>query len=215
MMGSGLTSFTLCWLVKPLVLVVSSWRRCSSLCLRLAAILSSFAFCSSVTPFSSQLTTQLPGDIEHLSDPAHLLHVHREHGEGVEAGAGQGGAELLDGGLLARVDQQQGEAAPGGPGRPPAPVDVGLRGAGDLVVDHVLDVGDVQAPGRHIRGHQELVLAGGEPVQVLEKLLLMELGVKGKGVDTKKGEGVSEPPDTLTQLLLQKRTVLPGLLLTK
>ena len=96
-----------------------------------------------------------------------------------------------------------------------APVDVGLRGAGDLVVDHVLDVGDVQAPGRHIRGHQELVLAGGEPVQVLEKLLLMELGVKGKGVDTKKGEGVSEPPDTLTQLLLQKRTVLPGLLLTK
>ena len=68
-----------------------------------------------MTPFSSQLTTQLPGDIEHLSDPAHLLHVHREHGEGVEAGAGQGGAELLDGGLLARVDQQQGEAAPGGP----------------------------------------------------------------------------------------------------
>ena len=45
-----------------------------------------------------------------------------------------------------------------------APVDVGLRGAGDLVVDHVLDVGDVQAPGRHIRGHQEPVLAGREPV---------------------------------------------------
>ena len=117
-----------------------------------------------VLPVVQEELVQLPGDVEPLSDPAHLLHVHREHGKGVEAGAGQGGAELLDGGLLARVDQQQGEAAPGGPGRPAAPVDVGLRGAGDLVVDHVLDVGDVQAPGRHIRGHQEPVLASGEPV---------------------------------------------------
>ena len=41
---------------------------------------------------------------------------------------------------------------------------------------------DVQAPGRHICGHQEPVLAGGEPVQVLETLLLMELGMMGKQV---------------------------------
>ena len=49
-------------------------------------------------------------------------------------------------------------------------------------MDHVLDVGDVQAPGRHIRGHQEPILTGGEPVQVLETLLLMELGMMGKQV---------------------------------
>ena len=72
---------------------------------------------------------------------------------------------------------------------------VGLKGLGELVVDHVLYVGDVQAPGRHIRGHQEPVLAGGEPVQVLETLLLMELGVKGKQVDIKKGEEVGKPSD--------------------
>ena len=57
---------------------------------------------------------------------------------------------------------------------------VGLGGVGELVVDHVLYVGDVQAPVRHICGHQEPVLAGGEPVQVLETLLLMELGMMGK-----------------------------------
>ena len=37
-------------------------------------------------------------------------------------------------------------------------------------------------PGRHICGHQEPVLAGREPVQVLETLLLTELGMTGKRV---------------------------------
>ena len=59
---------------------------------------------------------------------------------------------------------------------------VGLGGAGELVVDHVLYVGDVQAPGRHICGHQEPVLAGREPVQVLKTLLLTELDMMGKRV---------------------------------
>ena len=46
---------------------------------------------------------------------------------------------------------------------------VGLGGVGELVVDHVLYVGDVQALGRHICGNQEPVLAGGEPVRFLRR----------------------------------------------
>ena len=49
-------------------------------------------------------------------------------------------------------------------------------------MDHVLDVGNVQASGRDICGDQEAILAAGEPVEILETLLLMELGMMGKQV---------------------------------
>ena len=58
-------------------------------------------------------------------------------------------------------------------GCPPAPVNVGLRSARHLVVDHVLDTGDVQAPCCDVRCDQEPVSAAREPIKILETLLLV------------------------------------------
>jgi hypothetical protein len=73
-------------------------------------------------------------------------------------------------------------------------VDLSVEGA--LVVDHVLDIGDVEPPGRHIRAHKEhtFVLADSasevnslalqfkhsvsEPIQILESLSLLHFAVQ-------------------------------------
>ena len=47
-------------------------------------------------------------------------------------------------------------------------------------MNHMLDVGDVEASRSNIGGNQKARGGGGEPVQVLQSLLLVELGMKGK-----------------------------------
>ena len=54
--------------------------------------------------------------------------------------------------------------------------------------------GHVQPPGCHVRGYVEIGAAAGEPVQVLQALLLVQLGVEGEGGHVQQGEQVGQPP---------------------
>ena len=61
----------------------------------------------------------------------------------------------------------------------------------------VLDVLDVQPPGGHVRRHQQPAVVRGEPLQVLEPLLLVHLRVQAQGADFHEGEEVDQPADAV------------------
>ena len=60
---------------------------------------------------------------------------------------------------LVLVDEGGGDAGLAGAPRAPDPVHVVLDLVGEVVVDHVLDVGEVQALAGHVCGHQHVLLA--------------------------------------------------------
>lgn len=109
-------------------------------------------------------------------DGVHAGALHREHGQLLALG--QGPADLPVVHQVVRSDQQQGQTLSGSTGGSTAAVDVRLSGAGNLkptetqncetllssdtrtdrgsylIVDHVLDVRDVQASSSDVRGEE-------------------------------------------------------------
>ena len=61
---------------------------------------------------------------------------------------------------FARLRQSDGDAFATGPADPAGAVDVGLRGGGDIVVEHVRKLLDVQAARRHVGGDDQVRRAG-------------------------------------------------------
>ena len=80
-----------------------------------------------------------------------------------------------------------------GPAGAADPVDVGLLVFRALVVDDVRDVGDVDAAGRDVGGHQHVDLAGPERAQRLLAGALAEVAVHGGGGEPALGEVVGDP----------------------
>jgi hypothetical protein len=70
--------------------------------------------------------------------------------------------DLADPADLAEGDEGDGDARLAGPAGPADPVDVGLRALGDVVVEDVGDVRDVEAAGGDVGGDQDVGLAGAE-----------------------------------------------------
>ena len=90
-----------------------------------------------------------------------------------------------DSALVGLSAQMKLTAAPGRPMRPVRPMRwrvVGGR-ARQLVVDHGVQGGDVQAARGHIGGHQHLDLAGLDAVQHLGACTLAQFTVQGGGLD--------------------------------
>jgi hypothetical protein len=81
-----------------------------------------------------------------------------------------------------RIEKAEGDSAPSGSGSSSAPVDEGLQGGWEVVVDNVADVGDINTSGTEIRHDQKLVLFGPEVLQVVTSLLLVHFGVQKAGL---------------------------------
>ena len=65
---------------------------------------------------------------------------------------------------------------------------VGLRVRGQIIVENVRDVVDVQAACRHIGGHQDGVLAAAETLQRLLAALLAQVATQRLGWETAQGQ---------------------------
>ena len=94
---------------------------------------------------------------------------------------------------LVPVDQGDRDALLAGPAGAADPVDVGLGVLRALVVDHVRDVGDVDAAGGDVGGHQHVDLAGAERAQRLLAGALAQVAVHGGGGEPAVGEVVGHP----------------------
>ena len=92
------------------------------------------------------------------------------------------GLELV---LLVDVAEGDGGAAPPGPAGAADAVDVGLRYVGQVVVEHVGELLNVQAPGGDVGGHQNLHRAALEVGQGLLSGGLALVAVDGGGGDTR------------------------------
>ena len=64
-------------------------------------------------------------------------------------------------------------------------------------MNHMLDVGDVEASRSNIGGNQKARGGGGEPVQVLQSLLLVELSVEGERGHREQTQQVGQASDTV------------------
>ena len=77
-----------------------------------------------------------------------------------------------------------GRAAGTGPGRPPDPVNVGLRHVGQFVLDHVADRVDVDAPGGDVCGDHGPDLTRLEGRQGALALALALVAMDRRGLDS-------------------------------
>ena len=97
--------------------------------------------------------------------------------------------------VLARllVDKRRGEPlAPGTP-RAADPVDIRVDLVGQIVVDDVRDVGDIEAPRCHVGGHEHWRSASSERGERTLALPLRAVAVYGGGRDATRGERILEP----------------------
>jgi hypothetical protein len=83
-------------------------------------------------------------------------------------------------------------ARPAGPASAADPVDVLLDVPRDVVVDDVGHGLDVQAPGRHVGGDQEIVLALAEAAQHAVAVRLAHLAVQRLGAVATQAQGLGE-----------------------
>ena len=67
----------------------------------------------------------------------------------------------------------------------------------DLIMDHVLDIGDIETPGGDVGGDQQRVVFGGESFDVLEALPLRHGGVQRKRRHPQHSEERDEAPDAV------------------
>ena len=121
-------------------------------------------------------------------------------GRGAEA-LGQGGAgqglvhEALDRGQVFVIrgggDADRSAKAPGA-ARAADAVDVILGMAGQVIVEHVADGGNVEAPRRHVRGDQQPQLAVAERFQRACALALVQIAVDGGCVITVLGQRLGQ-----------------------
>ena len=112
----------------------------------------------------------------------------------------EGSANLLVAQVLLRLDQHHAQALLGGSGRPPAAVDVTLRRLRDLVVDHVLNIGNVQTPGGDVSGDEDRERVGSEALQTLEPLLLLHVGVQAVRRHLEQAEQVDQSEKIMQKL---------------
>jgi hypothetical protein len=84
---------------------------------------------------------------------------------------------------LVGADQAQGPAFLVGAAGAADAVDMHLRVGGHVHVDHRLELGDVEAAGGHVGGHQHRAAAVGELHQHLVAVALVELAVQGQHVE--------------------------------
>lgn len=62
-----------------------------------------------------------------------------------------------------------------------------VRAPWDLVMDNVVDVGDVKPPGGDVRCEEDGVWVGAEAVEVLEPLALLEVRMERVGFEVEEG----------------------------
>ena len=91
-------------------------------------------------------------------------------------------------GLLPKVAEGDGSPLPARPAGAADAVDVGLRHLGEVVVEHVGELLDVQPPGGDVGGHQALDLPGLEVGQGLLPGGLALVAVDGGGGNTRLGQ---------------------------
>ena len=99
--------------------------------------------------------------------------------------------ETDDFGVLFR-DKAQGLAHGLGAAGTAGAVDIGFRRVRDIVVYHVGNPGDVQAPGRHIRGHQNGEAAVLKALECLLPLKLGQVALDAGGFESGPGELVGQ-----------------------
>mmetsp|Transcript_26877 Transcript_26877/g.48327 ORF Transcript_26877/g.48327 Transcript_26877/m.48327 type:complete len:383 (-) Transcript_26877:343-1491(-) len=107
----------------------------------------------------------------------------------------EGEHDLLVGGGLLGGQQGDGQPLFGGTGRPPAAMHVDLRVPGKLVVHHVRHVRDVHPTADNVSGHNDRLRVSLEPIQVLQTLPLLHLGMQGRAPDLKGVQDGGKPPD--------------------
>ncbi len=96
--------------------------------------------------------------------------------------------------MLARLDERDRRPLATCAPRPPDPVDVEVGRRGDVEVDDVGDVLDVEPAGGHVRGHQHVERAVAEPAHHPVALLLGEAAVERRRV-------VAAPAQRLRQVV--------------
>ena len=80
-----------------------------------------------------------------------------------------------------------------------------LRSSRDLVVDNVLNVGNVEASGSDVGGDEHAARVAGKSLQILQPRSLMHLCVEAKGLAFQQPEQVDEPEnEEITNVKLYK-----------
>lgn len=79
-------------------------------------------------------------------------------------------------------------------------MDIQLDSARKLVVENVVDSRDVDTTGCDIGGDESAMLLGAEPLQVLEALPLLHLGVHWVHRATQEGEDGHNPSETVDRV---------------
>ncbi|KAI9150239.1 Cytochrome P450 monooxygenase iccF [Paramyrothecium foliicola] len=150
-------------------------------------------------------------------EPRRDLAVQREGLDGVLLAAALLGVHL--GGqaprgddLVRRAQHHAGSGAAGAARRATGAVDVGIRGARDVVMQHLLDFLDVETTRRHVGGDQDRALGGGEAfqrpqrcqVEVLEQRRETSNGGDGVGEDERATARVQQQDRVEIQILLHR-----------
>jgi hypothetical protein len=104
--------------------------------------------------------------------------------------------QLLELLLLGPADLER-EAFAHRTGRPTRAVDVDVGRPRQLVVDDVVDGGDVESTGGNVGRKQDRVRRALEPVEVLEPLLLLQVRMEGEDGQLEELEQRDRPPDAV------------------
>ncbi len=96
-------------------------------------------------------------------------------------------------GPFLRSDKRKGQTAHAGPACPADAVNVIVRILGHVEVDHTGQIADVEAPGRHVRGHENPDFPCLELLQGPDSNVLALAAVKGRGLNFLFFQFLSEP----------------------
>mmetsp|Transcript_40503 Transcript_40503/g.103728 ORF Transcript_40503/g.103728 Transcript_40503/m.103728 type:complete len:298 (-) Transcript_40503:1225-2118(-) len=127
----------------------------------------------------------LPADVGHLLQLLQGVVQCHEDGRDALLGLLQEVLEIQQGGLvLVFVDERRGNASLAAAARSTNPMHVVLDLARHVVVDDVLNVGEIQTLGSHIRGDKHVLLPPLECIDGLKALLLSFVAMDGNGLHT-------------------------------
>ncbi len=94
--------------------------------------------------------------------------------------------------VIVRGHQVEGLAAAFGPTGSADAMDIGIRGGGDIEVDHMRDIGDIDAPGRDVGGHQDLKFSRAKTVQGRLAPCLGKVALQGGGPIARLGQNFAQ-----------------------